>query len=167
MTNAFAWLNDLMTWLGRWVPRILLVRASHEGVRFGRRGEVVRLRPGIHVYWPIVHEVELVSMALRTLETAAQVTDGDIKSVVVTYRIVDAVAVARDLYDFSSQIDMRAKAHIAGHDKDAILSLTDSLRVEFEPLGIHINTAAYTQRSWCIPLKNLQDWGTHEARTLQ
>jgi hypothetical protein len=166
MANAFSWLNDLMVWLGRWVPRIILIRASHKGVRFGIGGAVVLLEPGVHWYWPIAQEVQLVSVALRTLETSAQVIDGQITSIVVTYRIVDVVKVARDLYDFSTQIDMRAKAHMAEAAKPDE-SPIERLRFEFDPLGIHIEGWAVTQRSWCLPLKNLQDWGMHEARTLQ
>jgi hypothetical protein len=166
--NAFAWLNDLMAWLGRWVPRIILVRASHEGVRFGMGGAVVRLSPGVHVYWPIVQEVQLVSLALRSLETSAQVVDNYATSVVVLYRFTNAVSVARDYYNAAAQLDMRVKAHIAQcGSRGDLTPILVPLQREFEPLGIAIESIATTQRSWCLAVKKLDDWGIHEERTLQ
>lgn len=165
MVNGLAWLNDLMVWLGRWVPRILLVRASHEGVRFGMGGAVVRLKPGVHVYWPIVQEVQLVSMALRSIETSGQVIDSKMTSLVILYRISDAVRVTRDLFDARAQIDMRVKAHAAALAADPNQVL-QAIRQEFEPLGITIDSIAVTQRSWCLPIKNMNEWGQHEQGTL-
>lgn len=171
MSAAFAWLNDLMTWLGRWVPRIVLVRASHVGVRFGRGGAMVPLRPGLHIYWPIFMEVQLVSMAIRTIETSAQVNDGQLVSAVVVYRIVDAVRVLRDVYDVRSQIDMRTKATlVAKRPFDPLrpnMTELELLQREFKPLGVAIDGLAVTQRSWCLPLKNLSDWASHEDAKLE
>lgn len=47
MTGALSFLNDLAQWLGRWVPRLVLVEPTHRGVLFGPRGSARQVGPGL------------------------------------------------------------------------------------------------------------------------
>jgi hypothetical protein len=49
MASGFAWLNELMVWLGRWVPRLLLIKRGHCGVKFGPGGSLEQLDAGLHI----------------------------------------------------------------------------------------------------------------------
>ena len=172
MTAAFGWLNDLMVWFGKWVPRIVLVRASHEGVRFGRNGTTARLMPGVHFYWPLVQEVTLVSTAQRVLYTCPQLIGSEVVDLAVAYQITNAVQVAVTFYNFAAQLESRAKAALAHSYRKDIESaqlcagITEALQQAMRDTGITVDSVHLLQRGWTIPIKNMSDWGVHEMKEL-
>lgn len=171
--NGLTWLNDLMAWLGRLIPRIILVQASHEAARFDPGGRVKHLLPGLHWFWPIAQNVVVVSVAQRSSYLAPLLLGREVVALVIIYRIVDVVSVATNLYNFASQLDAHASAalHAAyGRDvpsADINVAVLASLRRELGPRGLEVISVSVTQRGWVIPLKNLEDWARHEAVELQ
>ena len=87
---SFQWLNQLMEWFGKWIPRLVLIDATHVGVKFGLRGSVSTMLPGLYCYWPITTNVRQVSTRCRTIELATQLHGGEVVSLVIAFRIADA-----------------------------------------------------------------------------
>ena len=95
MESAFAWLNTLVQTFYRFFPHILIVRATHAGVKWAWGSRIKTLGPGLHVYWPLTTEVEVIVTARQTLTIPDQVlATKDGKKVVVktlvVYKIRDA-----------------------------------------------------------------------------
>lgn len=110
MTSGLAWLNDLMLWLGRWFPRLILIKATHIGVKFSRAGAVTSLRPGLYCYWPITSMVEVVSTRMRTTEISAQLIGREAVSIAIGWRIRNPLAAICEFNDVFSQLDDRSQA---------------------------------------------------------
>lgn len=96
LTSAFGWIGDLAKAIGSFVPRLLIVRSSHRVVKYVCGSEVVLLEPGLHVYWPLVTEIEPVAVVQQGIDLPTQLVetaDGYTLAVggVAEYEIVDAV----------------------------------------------------------------------------
>jgi len=178
MTGAFAWLNDLMIWLGRWVPRLMLIPPTHCGVRFGPRGGACELGAGLKVYWPITHFIIEVPVTTQSVQPCSLVLPGkrvgfadklavpvvSLCSAAIQFRVVDAVKAATSSLNLHALIDNRASAAIARHFK-ADLPWTDWIKLaqsdlehEIAAYGVKLERLDVTQSGSGIGLKNLADW---------
>jgi hypothetical protein len=172
MSSGLAWLNDLMLWLGKWFPRLVLVKATHVGVKYSRAGRVVALAPGLYCYWPITSDVTLVSTRRRTTEIAGQLLDEEIVSITIAYTITEPVRTVTWCDDVFSLLDDRAQAHLseayeaAATNEEISDVVLGALRSEFEEHGVGIHTVNVIQRGWVFPLKNLNDWAQHAKAEL-
>lgn len=170
--SGLAWLNELMTWLGRWFPRITLIRATHEGVLFGPGGSVTLRKPGLMVYWPITHELHLVSTRLRTTELAAQLHGREAVQVVVGWRITDPATAMMALNDIAANLDDRIQAALANAYEsgrtsgDIAKAMLAILQPEMAPAGLRIESVDVSQRGPVFSLKMLNDWAQHESGKL-
>ena len=71
------------------IPRLVIVRATHRGIKFRLGKYPKELKPGLHFYWPLVSQVDLMVVARQTNTLAPQVLQTqDGKSVVATGFIV-------------------------------------------------------------------------------
>jgi len=172
MTSGLAWLNELMVWLGRWFPRLVLIKATHLGVRFGRHGDIRTLGPGLFCYWPITTEVELVSIRERTTEIAGLLCGREIVALALQYTIRDPAEALRSLNDVFAMLDDRAQAAIAAAYQPTVPNagleavVVAQLAKEFASKGIDIHAVTVLQRGRVIPVKNLNDWATHSKSEL-
>lgn len=172
MANGLAWLNDLMTWLAKWVPRLALVKAGNHGVMYGPNGAIVGKAPGMCLYWPITHQLEIVSTRARSAEIAAQLHGSEAISLVVLFIIKDPVSALLNCNDVFSQLDDRTQAHLSrsyrpdASNQDLGLMVRDGLRDEFTLMGIDIMRVDVAQRGWILPIKMLSDYAQHSAATL-
>jgi hypothetical protein len=73
MESAFAWLGQLFETFYKFIPHILIVRATHGGVKWVRGRNVKALPSGLHWYWPLTTEVEVIVTARQTLAIPDQV----------------------------------------------------------------------------------------------
>ena len=181
METAFAWLGEIMNWIGKWFPRLLIVRSTHAGVRF-RHGKQPRpLLPGLRVYWPLVTEVDVIPTARQTHNLPTQaLTTSDGKKVVVSgvvvYRIKDIVAtMARnwDVSDTLNDISMVAITKIiTTHTLEYLLQhltdevqekLTRETRKKLRMYGVSVFWTAFTDFSECIVIKNISSNGQQGA----
>ena len=107
--DAFSWVGSLIEWIASLIPRLTVIRATHAGVRFVRGWKVVVMEPGLHVYWPIVTEIDIwptveapCKLPPQTLETA------DDKTVMVAgffrYNVTDIEAVLTRMTEPESMI---------------------------------------------------------------
>ena len=158
MDAAFAWLNTLIQTFYRFIPHVLIVRATHGGMKWVRGNRIKPLPPGLHVYWPLTTEVEVIVTARQTLAIPDQVlTTKDGKKVVVktlvVYKIRDVVhAIGRVNWDVDTTVnDLTQSAVvrvIATHTYDEIMkgiadesmttTLTREVRKELRQFGVHV-----------------------------
>lgn len=173
MTSGLAWLNDLMLWLGRWFPRLILIKATHQGVQFGRAGAVKTLLPGLYCYWPITSNVEVVSTRLRTSEISAQLIGREVVSIAIQYAIVNPRQAVCKLNDVFSQLDDRSQALLTAnyHPSKSNTEIEElvhaALQREFKSIGVSIYMVGVIQRGRVIPLKNIGDWAQHAVAKLE
>lgn len=171
MTSGLAWLNELMLWIGRWFPRLVLVKATHHAVKFSGPSMTL-IKPGLCWYWPITSSLQLVSMRSRSIETAAQLLGREVIAVVVGFTIVDPLAVMSEFAEVFSQLDDRtksavARAYTAEKSSAAIAEeVKGELSGRFSPHGVTIQKVDVVQRGRVIPLKNLNDWAQHSKANL-
>jgi len=171
MDTAFAWIGQIMEWLGKLIPRLLIVRRTHAGVKFVGGSRVVELKPGLHFYWPITTEVEVLPVARQTHNLVTQVLmTKDSKSVVigavVIYEInsvVDALSNNWDISDTISDVTQMAvvaivnnwtfdelRAELAGKVEN---ELSIETRKQLKPFGIKVLRCGVSDFSQCRVLK--------------
>ena len=73
MEAAFAWVQQLWTFLVSLVPHLVVVRSMHGGVKYVHGHQPIALKPGLRWFWPIVTEVEVVPTLSQPLRLTHQV----------------------------------------------------------------------------------------------
>ncbi len=177
MENAFAWLSDLILWIGNLLPHWRIVRITHAGVKFRHGKKAIEIKPGICWFWPAVTEVDIIPVARQThnLPTQALMTrDGKkvVVSGVVVYRIKDIVkTMARnwDVADTLNDITMIAITHvITKHDFAYIMEhicddiqdkLTKETRIKLRQYGVQVFRTALTDFCTALVIKNIGSHG--------
>jgi regulator of protease activity HflC (stomatin/prohibitin superfamily) len=175
MESAFAWLNQLFQAIYQLFPRILIVRATHGGVKSVRGEHVKLLLPGLHVYWPMMTDVEVIVTARQTLAIPDQVmATKDGKKVVVktlvVYKIPDPVrAIGKLNWDVDTTINDMTQAAVvrvvATHTYDEIMAgirdesltktLTKETRRELRQFGVHVSRCKLVDFADCKVFKLL------------
>jgi len=157
--SSFAWLSDLMTWLGTLVPRLAIVAPNFKVVAFVRAKNIRVWSPGIYVYWPIVTDLHWVPIARQIVTTTNQVLDMvDGKTIVcsaqVTFRVVDPVKFAVENVDPEESIIEAALAAIrctiVDWDYDHLLlskqefnnELLSEMRARLNGFGVEVENTA-------------------------
>lgn len=173
MESAFAWIGSIIEWLGNFIPRVKIVRATHAGVRFRHGKTAEAIKPGLCVYWPIVTEVDIIPVARQTHNLPSQsltTKDGEkvVVSGVVVYSIKDIVACMAKNWDVSDTINditMCAITHvITQHTYSHILEnitggiqteLTKETRRKLKSYGVKVVRTALTDFSTALVIKNI------------
>lgn len=62
----FDWLSDIINSLLSLIPRPIIVRATHGGVKWTLGNRVKELKPGYHCYWPLIEELDRIVTARQT-----------------------------------------------------------------------------------------------------
>jgi len=177
METAFAWLGQIFEAILRFVPRILIIRATHAGVKW-RHGSTVRsMQPGLHVYWPLVTEVEVIVVARQTLRLPKQIliTKDNKKAIigtVVVYKIRDVVqAIGKINWDVDTTINDITQAAvvsvIACHTFQELVDmisadklndlLTEATRKELRQFGVFVSRCKLTDFADCRVFKLVID----------
>lgn len=180
MTSALSFLNDLAQWLGRWIPRLVLIQPTHAGALFGLGGSSRRVGPGLVVYWPITHALVQVAVTTQSVQLSAQVLPLDRASVgivphvllcaaAVQFRVQDPLVATTRALHVHALIDNRAQAAVARHikhraDLDAwATAVVADLRYELTAFGVVIERLDFTQHGIGVALKNVSDWNYSDA----
>ena len=158
--SAFAWLNDLMQWAARWVPRVVLIRATHRGILFQRGGRTLELQPGLCWYWPLVSELDQVCMLERSVLTDGQLIDRRLITLSIVYRIVDARASALRYRRISSRVENEAKMSAARTAGD-VERVKAHLNEEFDGVVEVLDVCAPSDGIG-FALKQFGDWADHD-----
>jgi regulator of protease activity HflC (stomatin/prohibitin superfamily) len=191
MEAALGWLGDIVQAILMLFPRLLIVRTTHEAVKWVRGSKVVLMkhdngmirifpllvgrvrRTGLHFYWPLVTEHEIVPIKRQTTNLDPQyleTRDGQMVGVsgVFIYEVVDTVALLTECYDYEDTIKDLALASIKKiivdndyavirqkpHEIDKKLTL--QLRNDLKRFGI--KTVRFTL-SDCTRMFMLGAWG--------
>lgn len=185
MNAALSWLNDLIQWLGRWIPRLVLIHPTHRGVKFGPRGRTTQVGPGLVVYWPITHDllqvpvttqsIQLCGQILQLPDSAAIVPRVAVCTLNVQFTITDAVKAATKVLHFQALVSNRAHALAAHHwerrtnrarsvraragrESTWVRDAEADLRAEMIDYGIHLLSLDSTGIGIGVVLKNVSDW---------
>jgi len=173
MDGAFSWLSQLIETFYKFIPHILIIRATHGGVKWVRGKHVKALGPGLHIWWPLTTEVEVVVTARQTLAIPDQVmATKDGKKVVVktlvVYRIPDVVrAIGKLNWDVDTTINDLTQSAVARviathtydeimqglRDESLIQTLTKETRCELRQFGVHITRCKLVDFAECKVFK--------------
>lgn len=185
MESAFSWLSQLVETFYKLFPHVLIVRATHGGVKWVRGKHVKLLKPGWHLWWPLTTEVEVIVTARQTLAIPDQVlTTQDGKKVVVkalvVYRVPDPVkAVGEKCWDLDMTLNDLTQAAvvrvIATHTYEEIMagirdesltkSLTREVRRELRPFGAHVSRCKLVDFADCKVYKLLTSQADRQGMT--
>ena len=116
--NAFQWLNDLMVWLAKLLPRLTLIKRTHKGVLFLPKGKAVQKEPGLIVWWPIISELNLVDTTERTLHVNAIVTKNRAISAAIVYIVINPLKTLLTYKDYLVRLDNEIQSQIYLHTED-------------------------------------------------
>lgn len=165
----FDWLSQLFVSFGAVFPRMVKIRSTDRGVKWPRCKEAVLLSPGLHVYWPLVSDLEIVTVVRQTMDHKAQtitLRDGVTICVraVTVWRIEDAVKVWTENWDICSTIDDLATTSLVcilscvGRDQltqvDLINSLvTADVQKLLSPYGLAVESTKLVECSVCRSIR--------------
>lgn len=94
MTEAFAWIGQVVEWIGQFIPRLKIVDPTEGAIKYIRGRRMVVCLAGLHVYWPLVTRWVEYPVARQTDRLETQVmesTDGVtfIANGTLTYEVED------------------------------------------------------------------------------
>jgi regulator of protease activity HflC (stomatin/prohibitin superfamily) len=152
--NALSWLGDIIEWFGMFIPRIIHVKATEEGVMY-TRSKYSKIGPGIHIYLPLWSDYYTYPSKRNTLDLPAQILMTiDKKSiyieVAVVYSISDIVKALVETYDLEDTIRDVAqgcvKKIVTSYSLEEIREdqegvdelLTEEIRTELSSYGINV-----------------------------
>jgi regulator of protease activity HflC (stomatin/prohibitin superfamily) len=71
METAFAWIGQIVEWLGRFIPRLVILDTTQGAIKYKHGKTPVAYGPGLHFFWPLVTTWETYPTARQTdrLET--------------------------------------------------------------------------------------------------
>ena len=162
MESAFSWFGQIIQWIGMFIPRLLIVRATERGVKWVCGKKVVAMLPGLHFYWPVVTEFTIRVVARQTLNMPAQtLITKDKKQVVVTgmvvYNVNDIVkAIGEQSWDVDNTVGDLAQAAIVSVvtttnfdelsklNDHMIDKLTNATRKKLKKFGVYIEKCFLT-----------------------
>ena len=161
LDQAFGWLGQVAEFIGSLFPRLLIVKTSDRALKYIHGHRLVLLPPGLHLYWPLVTEVEWCSV-VRTvvvhkphvLETrdGVQVTVGG----VTTYRVSNPIrylaeneAPAEFVDDLSAAairqvVVARTYAELQAALPEIDEQITSSARELLRPFGVRVESTRLT-----------------------
>jgi regulator of protease activity HflC (stomatin/prohibitin superfamily) len=165
-------LGDLIQALLSLVPQLIVVEATHGGVRF-RRGKIVKeLKPGVHIYWPVVTEVVTLPVVRQPIDLPPQVItlqNGPVAaSAAIVYEIRDAVAALAETHDIDDLIENVGRVALfkqltgskwsdtmADHENGELRRhLTAEARKQLKKYGVHVFEMALTDFAKCVVIRN-------------
>lgn len=109
MENAFAWLREIAEWLGRFIPRWVVLDTTEGAIKYKGGRVPVTCKAGIHFYWPVRSTFVTFPTARQTdrLETQTMETSDGITFIVsgtLTHEIEDLGLLIPYTYSASATI---------------------------------------------------------------
>lgn len=159
MEGALSWFGSLIEWFGQWIPHILIVRTTHGGVKFIRGHKVKEIKPGIHLYWPITTDVEIIPIVRQTFNLKSQrIATQDNKtisvSVVIIFMIDDVLKALTETWCYHDTVCDTAQAAVVevlvkksydelvtNIDTDIKNQLSITVRKRLKKFGVYVESA--------------------------
>lgn len=172
--DALSWIGELVSALGRLVPRLVIVRSTHGGVKWRRGHKIQKMAPGMHIFWPVTTEIDIIVTARQTINLPTQaLTTKDGHQVVigalVVYRIRDIIrAIGERNWDVDTTVADIGMAAVTGvvaratlaelRDIEAIEEkLTAACRRQLRRFGVAVSRMRLTDNAQCRTFKVLGD----------
>lgn len=94
MDSAFAWLREIAEWLGRFIPKWVVLDTTEGAIKYVGGKRVVACGPGVHFYWPVRTTFQPYPIARQTDRLESQTMESrDGKTFIVggtlTYKVLD------------------------------------------------------------------------------
>ena len=145
----------IRTWIINLIPRPLIVRKTHGGLKFVYGKKIKKLVAGFYFYWPFVTEVEVYPIVRQTARLPTQCfmdVDGNpvVVGSILVYEVEDIVKALSEVFEIDATIEDISLATIKGFIigksikgmSDLFLKidreLTISLRKKLRPFGIMV-----------------------------
>lgn len=187
MDSALAWIGQIAEWIGRFIPRLVIVPSTMGAVKF--KGHFFGAEsmthevcgPGPHFYWPWITEWDTYPTAPQTDDLRSQIiTTADGKTIavggMVTYDVVDVLRLLTSRYGAMKAISDICLTAI--HDECCRMTW-DELRGEqakgtlatklknraaraLSPLGVNVTKLQLTDLAPARVLKIIQSVGKDE-----
>jgi len=180
MDAALGWLGDIVRSILQFVPRLLIIPPTHEGVKWPCGGSPKLMtsgtgfwKTGLHLYWPVVtaHVVIPVKRQTANLDYQYLVTSDD-RAVgvggILVYEVADTVALLNECTDHIDTIRDHALAAIKqvvttnsyeffrDDPAEADKKLTDQLRGDLKRFGVRTKKVTLSDFA---PVRMLALWG--------
>lgn len=169
----FQWLNEILSSILRFIPRVRIVPSTHGGVAFVRGR--ARLVPSGRLYpwWPLWTELLIVPVVRQTLNLPNQVlvprggSRAVILSAVVVYDIPDpvrALSMVHDLDDAVRDMALVAVRQVAARHRAERLwwdpekvnrALLKAVRARVRGWGVHIQQVFLSDAAPCTVIRTV------------
>lgn len=172
MDALFGLLGQVIESILSVIPRMVIVRATHRGIKWVMGAQAKAVEPGITVYWPLVTDMEVQVVARQTADIPNQVlTTQDRKQVVVgsflVFGINDIVqALGERNWDVESTVrditqgaiveeitkrtlDELLNGVAGGRDSEFHIELTENCRKQLRQFGVYVHRAGITDCAVC------------------
>jgi regulator of protease activity HflC (stomatin/prohibitin superfamily) len=172
MDAALGWIGQIVSWIGQFIPRWLIVRTTHGAVKWVAGKRVVPLGPGLHFWWPVVTEVMLYPVARQStnLRGQALVTKDDktiLVSGLVVYEVRDIEKLIAQTFDPDDTIEEISLSVINNvlcrktwrqlrddHESGKLdKELLHRARLALAPYGVHVLKTTLTDLAPCRVIK--------------
>jgi regulator of protease activity HflC (stomatin/prohibitin superfamily) len=170
------WLTDLVRWVAQIVPRIVIVRTTHSGVKFVRGRWPKAMAPGLHLAWPITTSWTVYPIARQSvnLNTQTLITKDNVTiavGAIVVYEVSDILELIAHAYDPDDTISDISLAAVKSYVVAATLNdlrharmdrmLTKRIQKALAPWGVKVIRA---QLSDLAPCRVIRIW--NDATTI-
>jgi regulator of protease activity HflC (stomatin/prohibitin superfamily) len=128
MNGALEWIGQLIEWVGKFIPRWVIMDTTEGGVKFVCGKNAKGIGPGIHWYWPLVTTIVMYPTARQAdnLRSQTMVTQDDRVIVVegmIVYSVTDVLTLLSTSHSAATTI--KDIALTAVHDVCCNMSLTE------------------------------------------
>lgn len=186
MTEAFAWIGDLVGWFGQWFPRWEIITTAEGWIKWVGGSKVKTGGAGIVFYWPartVFKKVNVVRDSVNCNAQCLTLPSGDTLMVeaVVIYRITDLSMLAATAEPFSTIADLTMGAVLYAleeydswnairtasirrkgqRDSDFNRRMKDEVQKALLPYGVDVLAVQLQNKAKCRVLKlvNSQEGG--------
>lgn len=96
MDSALAWIGQIAEWIGKFIPRWLILDTTEGAVKYVKGKNAIALGPGIHWFWPVTTKISEYPVAFQAdrLPTQTLVTVDDkviIVGSMIAYSVFDII----------------------------------------------------------------------------
>jgi regulator of protease activity HflC (stomatin/prohibitin superfamily) len=164
----FDWLSDIVRWMGRLIPRLIIVRTTHNAVAFTRGKHARALAPGLHWLWPVVTDHVMYPTVRQSvnLNTQTLITkDNQTVAVgaVIVYSVDNVLELVGNTHDPDDTVRDLSMAAVKSYVVTATLDdlrqskmdrrLTRRIARSLVPFGVNVIRAQMTDLSPCVVIK--------------
>jgi regulator of protease activity HflC (stomatin/prohibitin superfamily) len=166
------WLTDILRWIGKIVPRLIIVPTTHCSVKFVRGKHAKLMTPGLWWVWPVTTSWvnyptvrQSVNLNTQTLVTK----DGQTVAIsgIVVYSVdrpLDLLAYSYDADETIKDVSMAAvKACVVRSTMEDMRNrrmdgrLTRRIAKDLEPFGVKVIRAQMTDLAPCVAIRMIND----------